>query len=460
MHVRLWKNGVVLATLNYSFLVLHAAHRPENLIRRDKQRERFDGRRRRVEESYVKRHGRSMRHHARLEVAASGVISGPGRGDDEAGQLDDEEERHGWRHDILEQRQNRQHDHLEQWHGSHRRSRHCIRGHTIEARFRFQSLQQLMTLGISRANADVVQRLVNAGLTPDQVAAFDNTGHLDGWDGPDIRIVSNGKDMPLGSFEDAVSDSHARKLFPLDVAWRFHCVMQEFPVVSSRASREVSLGENNHHIRKKQRWLDKITRIFKRRRASPAAAPSPTEAPGVPFGSSLTTPTTTAKMGFFKKIGHAIKKGWKKIKEKAVNGWKKIKEKATNVFHKVKHAIAQPGGLKNLGPVLASGFQEIKNTTSQVTKEVGASIANTSSNFLTQVSSLQASLAGGTMNFSEAFNKVIGLADKAVISSSMTFASGMQKEEDKVNSVQSTETSAINSAISETNNVSTAFHAR
>jgi len=134
-----------------------------------------------------------------------------------------------------------------------------------------------MTLEINRANADVTGRLVGAGLTLDQVEAFDNTGRVDGWEGPDMRIVSNGRDIPLGSLEDAAFFAQARKLFPLVVAWRFHCTMQEYPVFNAT---EVSFGENRNHVRHRGRWFRRIGEAFRsmfgaRRKQQPLPAATP-----------------------------------------------------------------------------------------------------------------------------------------------------------------------------------------
>lgn len=307
-----------------------------------------------------------------------------------------------------------------------------------------------MTLEIPRANVDVARRLISAGLTLDQVQAFDQTGHVDGWEGPDIRIVSNGRDIPLGSLEETASVAQAHKLFPLVVAWRFHCIMQKLPVDNATG---VSFGENNHHVRHRGRWIGTITTVargfrslFGPRRRSPAPPAASTQAQG----SDSTTATTTKKRGFFHNLFHRarswVKDKWKKIKTKVTDTWHKVKTKAVNTWNDAKAAITTKGGLKKFGDILKSGFEDITNTSSTAVKEVTTSVTNDTSKFFTQVYDIQALVKGGKESASQAFSQVVNLATNNAIKNAVNVASSMQKEKDKVNEVSNSEKSMISQA--------------
>lgn len=374
-----------------------------------------------------------MWHHAKLEVAPSGAISSLEREDDEEGQFYDDgsrEENRRWRNEALGQRHRKQRANLEQGYAS--QSQQCMYGRTIEARFRFQNPRQLMTLEIPRANADVARRLVTAGFTRDQVQDFDNTGHVDGWEGPDIRIVSNGVDIPLLSLEDTAAVAQVRKLFPLVVAWRFHCVMHEIPAANAR---EVSFDENDQHIRhRKWKFFRKIGSAFgfggPRRRAPLAADGSPAPAP--------------QKKGIFHKIGGWFKRTWGKVKSVV----KKVKNVAVTTFNKAKTAIdngalLKPGGLSTLVGGVTSGFNEMKNITSKAVKEVGTSTANLATNFMNQVQDIQALVTSNKTTGDSALKSVVRLATGTLVSNALNTAGTMQKEKDKINAVANKEKSLL-----------------
>mmetsp|Transcript_16006 Transcript_16006/g.31267 ORF Transcript_16006/g.31267 Transcript_16006/m.31267 type:complete len:439 (-) Transcript_16006:71-1387(-) len=434
MHAPLWKNAVFLSTLNYSFFVLHVAHPSDNLIRRDKRNERSGGRRRRTAEPQVHRREHSTRHHAKLQVAPSGEISDLERRDNEEGPLDhdnSQEQHQRWRQEILEQRQRQQRDNLEQRHASHGQSQHCTHGRSIEARFRFQNPQQLMMLEISRASVDVARRLVSAGLTPDQVTRYDNTGHLDGWEGPDFRIVSQGREMPLKSFEDVASIAQVHNLFPLVVAWRFHCVMKEFPIVNSR---EVSFGENSHHARKGR--IPFFKKLFARRRA-PAPVP-----PG--------HPTPAPKKGFFHSVGNFFKSGWNKVKSAGKKLWKGVKNTVNKTFHKVVKSVTT-GDFNSIGPIVTGGFEEIKTETAKTVEEAKTIAVNTTSNLVTLAAALKAKVETGALNATKGVDQMLELATKAVTNLGMGIAATGQKEKDTVTALASKEGSVLNRLLNGTN---------